>query len=103
MTDYLVTSKTNSDQIFSLAAEPGAMAGLLETAQRAVFDGTLKLNCVSQSIEFTAPAEVGVKVITEAQIDRATRSLLFVQSRVLRLKDRTVLATGAGVYQIITL
>ena len=102
MTAYLMNSVTTSDQIISLAAAPGAVAGLLETAQRAVFDGAAKLYCVSQSIEFSAPTEAGEKVIAEAQIDRATRSLLFVQSRILRQKDRVVLATGAGIYQMVT-
>jgi hypothetical protein len=94
-------AKTASEPV-RLTDTPGALAGLLETAQRAAFSGPQKLNCVSLAIDVGPLARSREAVVTDAVIDRATRSLLFVQSRVLRQSDGVVLATGSGIYQILT-
>ena len=98
----MMTSALTASEPVRLTDTPGALAGLLETAQRAAFSGPQKLNCVSLAIDVGPLARSGEAVVTDAAIDRATRSLLFVQSRVLRHSDGVVLATGSGVYQIVT-
>ena len=98
----MISSALTASEPVRLTDTPGALAGLLETAQRAAFSGSQKLNCVSLAIDVGPLAGAGEAVVTDAVIDRATRSLLFVQSRVLRRSDGVVLATGSGVYQIVT-
>ena len=97
----IIDAMTTTEPV-RLTDTPGALAGLLETAQRAAFSGAQKLNCVSLAIDVGPSVGPGEAVVTDAVIDRATRSLLFVQSRVLRQSDGAVLATGSGVYQIVT-
>jgi hypothetical protein len=98
----MINSALTKTEPVRLADTPGALAGLLEVAQRAAFSGPQKLKCVSLAMDVGPLAQPGEAVTTDAAIDRATRSLLFVQSRVLRHGDGVVLATGSGVYQIVT-
>lgn len=87
-----------------LGSEPGALAGLLDIAQRAaasgVASGAKALIPVTQSIEFGPDVVAGEALEVRAWIDRATRTLMFLQSQAARAGGGPVVATGSGVYRI---
>lgn len=84
----------------TLGAEPGAVAGLLEMAQRAAAKDRGPLIVVTQSIEFGPVTSAGDTVEARSWVDRATRTLLFVQAELARPNGGPVVATGSGVYRI---
>jgi acyl-CoA thioesterase FadM len=83
-----------------LGAEPGAVAGLLEMAQRAAAQDQGVLVVVTQSIEFGPSTAPGDRLEVRSWVDRATRTLLFVQAELARPDGGPVVATGSGVYRI---
>jgi hypothetical protein len=83
-----------------LSDAAGALAGLMETAQKAVFSGPGRLRCVSLNLELGQAIKPDEPVVCQAWIDRQTRSLLFAQSQLLRGSDRVILATASGIWQI---
>jgi acyl-CoA thioesterase FadM len=83
-----------------LGAEPGAVAGLLEMAQRAAAEDRGPLIVVTQSIEFGPAMAAGDSLEVRSWVDRATRTLLFIQAELVRPNGGAVVATGSGVYRI---
>ena len=83
-----------------LGPERGAVAGLLEGAQRAAAEGRGALIVVTQSIEFGPSTAAGERLEVRSWVDRATRTLLFVQAELARADGGPVVATGSGVYRI---
>ena len=83
-----------------MADAPGALAGMMETAQKSVYSGPQDLRCVSFTLELGGPIAPGETVISQAWIERQTRSLIFAQSQLLRGSDRVILATASGIWQI---
>jgi acyl-CoA thioesterase FadM len=84
----------------TLGAEPGAVAGLLEMAQKAAAEDRGPLIVVTQSIEFGPSTAAGDRLEVRSWVDRATRTLLFVQAELARPDGGAVVATGSGVYRI---
>jgi acyl-CoA thioesterase FadM len=83
-----------------LGTEPGAVAGLLDMAQRAAAEERGPLIVVTQSIEFGPSTTAGDRLEVRSWVDRATCSLLFVQAELARADGGPVVATGSGVYRI---
>lgn len=53
---------------------------------------------VSLTLDYGAPLTPGEAVRIEAAVDRATRTLVFANARVLRAGDGTLLATASAVF-----
>ena len=83
-----------------LGSEPGAIAGLLEAAQRAAAARPDPLIAVTQSIEFGPALSAGEQFQVRSWVDRATRTMVFVQAELVRSEGDRVVATGSGVYLI---
>ena len=96
----LLTPAATYRSTVTLGAEPGAVAGLLEMAQRAAAEGRGPLIVVTQSIEFGSATAAGDPLEVRSWVDRATRTLLFVQAELARAGGGPVVATGSGVYRI---
>lgn len=96
----LLTPAATYQSTVTLGAEPGAIAGLLETAQRAAAAERGPLVVVTQSIEFGPVTAAGDRLEVRSWVDRATRTLLFVQAELAHADGGAVVATGSGVYRI---
>jgi hypothetical protein len=72
----------------------------MEMAQKSAYSGPQALRCVSFTLELSGPIAPGEIVVSQAWIERQTRSLVFAQSRLLRGSDRVILATASGIWQI---
>lgn len=83
-----------------LGPELGAIAGLLEGAQRAAAARPEPLIAVTQSIEFGPCVAAGEQLEVRSWVDRATRTMVFVQAELVRSEGGAVVATGSGVYRI---
>jgi acyl-CoA thioesterase FadM len=84
-----------------LGPEQGAVAGLLEAAQRAAAARPDPLILVTQSIEFGPPIAAGDPLEVFSWVDRATRTMVFVQAELTLPKGGAVVATSSGVYRIL--
>ncbi len=96
----LLTPSATFQSTVTLGAETGAIAGLLEMAQRAAAKDRGPLIVVTQSIEFGPATAAGDRLEVRSWVDRATRTLLFVQAELARADGGPVVATGSGVYRI---
>jgi acyl-CoA thioesterase FadM len=96
----LLTPAATYQTSVTLGAEPGAVAGLLEMAQRAAAEDRGTLIVVTQSIEFGPSIAAGDRLEVRSWVDRATRTLLFVQAELALPDGGAVVATGSGVYRI---
>jgi acyl-coenzyme A thioesterase PaaI-like protein len=85
-----------------LAATPGAVAGLLEGAQRAAAGPHRTLIPVTQAVDFGPSLLAGENLVVTGWVDRETRTLVFVQSELRRVEGGPLVAAGTGVYRIIT-
>ena len=85
-----------------LDAAPGAVAGLLERAQRAAAGSQRSLIPVTQAVDFGPSLVAGEALLMIGWVDRETRTLVFVQSELRRVADGPVVAAGTGVYRIVT-
>jgi acyl-coenzyme A thioesterase PaaI-like protein len=80
-----------------LAAAPAAGAALLEPLMdQAAGPGATS---VSLSLDFGVPAKAGDEVVTEAWVERATRTLVFVHGRITLAGDEALVLTASGVYR----
>lgn len=80
----------------TLPAAPAAAASLIEPLLTEVAGPGAEP--VSLTLDYGAPAAPGVAVTVEANVDRATRTLVFAYGRLLS-QDGSVLATGSAVFR----
>lgn len=76
---------------------PAAAAVMLEPILAEVAGPGAEL--VSLTLDYGAALAVGEAVQVEASLDRATRTLVFAQARLVTLVGNTLLATGSAVFR----
>jgi hypothetical protein len=76
---------------------PAAAAVLLEPVLAEIAGPGADL--VSLTLDYGAALPVAGDVRVEASLDRATRTLIFAQARLMSLEGETLLATGSAVFR----
>ncbi len=83
--------------ILRVPATPAAAAVMLEPVLAEIAGPGADL--VSLSLDYGSALPVDGEVRVEASLDRATRTLVFVQARLVSLEGGTFFATGSAVFR----
>ena len=84
-------------RILRVPATPAATAVMLEPVLAEIAGPGAEL--VSLTLDYGCALPVNGEVRVEASLDRATRTLIFVQARLVTLEGETFIATGSAVFR----
>lgn len=87
-------------QTITLADRPGALAGALEAILLKSADDGRPMLVASLAVDYAAQAAPGATLSLDAEVDRATRSLVFVRA-LAKLDNGAVAATASAVLRVV--